>query len=56
MSEMIEDRQSTPEDGSRRTDLFTNLINGTSLDTDEKEDSQLLKDELMGTADLSHHC
>lgn len=48
MSEMIEERQNAPGDGSRRADLFTNLINGTSLDTEEKEDNQLLKDELMG--------
>jgi hypothetical protein len=52
---MIDDRQSTQEDGSRRSDLFTNLIHGTSLDTDEKEDGQLRKDELMGTADLFHN-
>jgi hypothetical protein len=47
---MIEERQNAPGDGGRRADLFTNLINGTSWDTEEKEDNQLLKDELMGTA------
>ena len=56
MSEMIEDRQSMPDDGSQKADLFTSLIYGTSLDSDEKEDSQLLKDELMGTADVLHNC
>lgn len=56
MSEMIEERQSISDNGSHKADIFTNLINGTSLDTDEKEDSQLLKDELMGTADMFPNC
>jgi hypothetical protein len=54
MREMIEDSQGTPEEGNQRADLFANLIDGTSLHTDEKEDSQLRKEELMGTAELFH--
>jgi len=50
MNEMIEDRrQSSQEDESRRSDLFSNLINGTSLDSNEREDDRLLRDELMGS-------
>ena len=56
MSEMIEERQSISDDGSRKADLFTNLINGTALDTEEKEEAQLVKEELMGTADLFYNC
>lgn len=49
MREMIEERRQSAIDGSHgQADLFTNLINGTSLEEDEKTIDQLTDEELMG--------
>ena len=49
MGEMIEERRlGTTEGLSVQSDLFTNLINGTSANPGEKAEAQLLDDELMG--------
>lgn len=46
MREMIEERR---QSASGQSDLFTNLINGTSLDADEKTIDQFSDEELMGS-------
>lgn len=51
MREMIEERRQNP---SSQADLFTNLINGTSLDEDEKTVDELSDEELMGTCLFFH--
>lgn len=48
MREMIEERRQSASEGGAQADLFTNLINGTSLDMDEKAVDQLSDEELMG--------
>lgn len=47
MREMIEERRQSAA-SSDQADIFTNLINGTSLDENEKAADQLSDEELMG--------
>jgi hypothetical protein len=46
MREMIRERRESASEG--KSDLFTNLINGTSLDPKERAADKLSDDELMG--------
>ncbi|KIM26472.1 hypothetical protein M408DRAFT_193558 [Serendipita vermifera MAFF 305830] len=49
MREMIEERrQSAAAESDSQADLFTNLINGTSLEEEEKDGDGLTDEELMG--------
>jgi hypothetical protein len=46
MREMLRERRRSASEG--KSDLFTNLINGASLDPKERAADQLSDDDLMG--------
>jgi hypothetical protein len=54
MREMISERRKSDSEGN--SDLFTNLINGTSQDPQERADNQLSDDDLMGMYLHNFHC
>jgi len=54
MREMIKERRQSASEG--KSDLFTNLINGTSLDPKEKTTDKLSDDDLMGMYPTNFHC